>query len=226
LTDDIHTEAQLRAERIKKVRNLANLTRKQMCERSSIKPQTLIGWEVARHGGLSKTGAKKVIECVAKEGVVCTFEWLFDGVGQGPTVIPDYQNFSSLTTPSTDEGQAPRDDHANIIEELRVFKQHFTNSTELQISDDSMLPMFEKGDYVAGVKYYHAEISQQINKICIVQLDTGLSLLRVLKLGKDSDRYTLVCTNYQTSVTDPIIHNVKVISAAPIIWHRKLVSHN
>lgn len=221
LSDKEYSPAERRATRIKRVRNLANLTRKQMCENSTIKPQTLIGWEVARHGGLSKIGARKIIERIALEGVICSFEWLFDGEGQGPTLIPDYgSNKDALNCTSLHDDKKLSEDE-RIIDELRLFRKHYTDSIELQITDDTMSPRFVIGDYVAGVKLYHEDIAKLVDNICIVQLESGAILTRLLKTGNKEGYYTLICLNYETNKAEPIIYNVKLICAARVIFHRK-----
>jgi hypothetical protein len=71
-----HSSPQARGERVRRVRNMANLSRPALCDKSDFKIDTLIGWEVARHGGLTEKGAQKLIHRIAQEGVICTVEWL------------------------------------------------------------------------------------------------------------------------------------------------------
>ena len=50
-----------RGERLRRVRNLANLSRKNF-PLHGINLNTLKGWEIGRHGGLTEKGAKKNIK--------------------------------------------------------------------------------------------------------------------------------------------------------------------
>lgn len=82
MTDELSTP-QARADRLRRLRHLANLSRKDMCDQE-LNINTLKAWELARFGGLPKDGAEKVIKRVAKEGVMCTSDWLLHGLGAGP----------------------------------------------------------------------------------------------------------------------------------------------
>jgi len=216
---DTQAAAEARAERLKRLRNLANLSRKDMCEGSGINLNTLIGWEVARHGGLSKVGAKKVITRLAKAGVFTTLEWLLYGIGQGPNVVPNFDELSEQKHKASPDYRLDEEEQ-KIIEELLVFKKQYQETADLIVEDDGMSPFYEKGDYVAGVKYFRDKAEKAINKPCIVQLETGEIVLRILKTGTEKDTYTLLCSNYQASTNTPIV-NIKILSAAIVIWHRK-----
>src|SRR5438552_2660970 len=80
-----------KAERLKRIRNLANLSREEFCLDGEVNLATLVSWEVGRFGGLSRKGAGNVIARVAKEGVFVTPEWLLHEVGAGPEVRTDYK---------------------------------------------------------------------------------------------------------------------------------------
>lgn len=215
------SDPKIRGERVKKLRNMANLTRRAMCEKSTIKPQTLIGWEIARHGGLSKVGANKVISRVAQEGVICTPEWLLHGIGQGPTIIPDYDQTAAIVQPDrTAINDVHHDETQNIIKELQLFKKQHNNTIEFIVKDDAMLPVFTPGDYIAGIKFYD-NIDKLINYDCIVQLKSGEILFRTIKEGKTLQKITLCCSNYRSTIPNPVIYDAEVLSAAPVIWHRK-----
>jgi transcriptional regulator with XRE-family HTH domain len=214
---ELDSSPESRALRLRRLRNLANLTRKEMCERSGIKPDTLIGWEVARHGGLTENGAKKIISCIANEGVVCALEWLIHAAGPGPTVLTDLDktraNQTELPDPANDEDKL-------IIDGLLHLKTQYNDIIEAIVEDDAMAPQYQPGDHVAGVKRYHDRIYKLIGYDCIVQMTDGRCLLRCLREGSTKNRYTLLCSNPK-STTTPVIYDVEIISAAPIIWIRR-----
>src|SRR5438874_1764938 len=124
LTNDPDSSPEARALRLKRLRTIANLTRKQICENSGLNINTYIGYEVARYGGLTRWGAEKVITRLAQEGVICTFNWLMYNIGAPPT-IPF--NLHEISTPSQLQTQQPDNEEKLIIDELLLFRSHYKN---------------------------------------------------------------------------------------------------
>lgn len=208
-----------RAKRLKYVRNLANLSREQLCMQGSItiNIHTLVGWENARFGGLTKLGAEKIIKRLEEVGVLCSLDWLLEGQGRQPFI--DYGFLSILNISKNSDGIETED---QIIErELALFKAKNANSIDLLVNDDCMLPEFYVGDYVAGIKRFGDEIESLIGLDCIVETAAKVYFLRNIKPGQTKGCYTLVCTNTKSTQKDSILFNIKIDSAAPIIWHRK-----
>lgn len=198
-----------RAKRLRRLRNLANLSRHQMCD-DDININTYIGWEVARFGGLSKRGAKKVINRVAREQVVCTLDWLLNGEG-----MPPYQVHERPVTGESED---------NLIKnEIALFETQYEGVVWQQIDDDGMSPVYDKGDYVAGVQITDKQqIKQQlVGHFCIIETKPNNFVVRKLKSGSNHT-FNLVCTNVDTEVNQPIMQNVTIRSAAKVIRHYKL----
>ena len=214
---DDRSTPEARAARVKRLRNLANLSRKEMCDDDDMNVNTLKGWEIARYGGLPLDGAHKIIKRVAREGVLCTVEWLLYEDGQAPSV-----NVGQTTEPYT-QGIKKQPDEMNIEEELVLFQKHYPDALYYQISDDGMLPFYEKGDVVAGIKKTHQEIQAIVGSNCIVQLTNGELLCRRVRKGKSEKTYNLVCMNSETTIDTPIIAEIELISAATVVWHRKMI---
>lgn len=210
----ILSESYERAERLRRVRNLINLSRKELCDITGININTYIGYEVGRYGGLTKKGAEKIIAFATTKGVFSSLEWLLHGNGQPPRVITDIQDNFQRKNTSTE-----RD---NILDEICLFKKHYSNVMDYQIIDDGMLPIFSIGDYVAGVFFTGASIQELIELNCIVQLENGEITTRRLYQGIKEDNYTLACINPLTKVSQPIIYDAKILFAAKILWHRKM----
>ena len=57
---------------------------------------------------------------------------------------------------------------------------------------------------------------------CIIHLANGQILCRVLKKGDSEGLFHLLCLNIETRVATPVIYNANIISAALVIWHRKM----
>lgn len=212
---DERSTPEARAARLKRLRNLANLSRKEMCDGSEININTLKGWEVARYGGLPLDGAHKLIKRVAHEGVFCSIEWLLYGKGSPPRVEIGKGEESSIQ--NTDK----LDEEKHIEKELTLFQQHNSSTLHCQIIDNGMLPFFEKGDWVAGVKRTGEKMEALVGMNCIVQLTTGKVLCRQLRLGKIKNTYHLISIYVDSAEETPILTDTEILCAAPIIWHRK-----
>ncbi|MCC2666420.1 MAG: hypothetical protein K0S63_336 [Gammaproteobacteria bacterium] len=208
-----------RAARLIRLRNLANLTRKEISSRLGINLDTYIGWEVKRHGGLSVNGAEKIVVGIKKEGVVCTLDWLLYEIGSGPSLIPNF-------TKTEDETSIPLENNFSkeekiIAEELLFFRKHYPKTIDFIVEDDGMEPHYEKGDYVAGVPFFKEDIKHCMLKPCIVKVEEGDLLLRIVRPGTKKNTFNLYCTNMETTVAYPILYDKKLISVTPVIWHRK-----
>ena len=192
--------------------NILHFSRKDLERRHDKMPAaTLQNWEDVRHGGLTESGATRLIPIFQKEGVTCRLEWLLYGLGDPPP---------GLNMPLTSSSTSPRDRF--IAQVLELFRQHYPNSMDAIVPDDAMLPLLARGDMVAGVRYSESEISNALEQLCIVQTDEGEVLVRMVHAGDKTGVYHLSCTNSQTSAPRPAPNNVKLFSAAPLIfWIRK-----
>lgn len=222
---DNRTTPEARAERLRRVRNMANLSRKQMCDGSPINIYTYKGWELACHGGLPVDGAERVVKRITQEGVVCSAEWLLYEIGQGPHIIPDFKKAKLDKTKPAQKTIAVSSEEAKIVQEILLFRKHFPEVIDYQIEDDGTVPLYYPGDFVAGIKYFGKSINSLINQCCIVQTMDGQTLVRFLKCGSVANKFTLVCTNPQSLVKNPALYDVELASAAPILRHyRRLKS--
>lgn len=219
IMDNELSTPEARAERLKRVRNLANLSRKEMCDGDDININTYKGWELARFGGLPFDGAGKVVSRIAKEGVICSVEWLL--YGQAP--VPSLTIETALPSEKYDAHSIS----SNLIErEFLVYKEFYENAVLEKVEDDSLLPQFKKGDYLAGVKKYGEEIKFVIDRLCIIQTIDGRRLIRYIKEGVEQESYSLFCVNPLSSARDLAILNVKLIYAAPISRHYIIIENN
>lgn len=220
IQDDSLASPEAKAERLKRVRNLANLSREEFCSDDSISITTLISWEVARFGGLSRKGAVKVAERVAKEGVFVTPEWLLFEVGSGPDVRVDFKKMSGDHGTVDIEAELPSEKEI-IIQELMLFRKLNKQTIDYIIDDDAMLPHYQLGDYVAGTKRFGTKMQSLIGKDCIVQTTDGTILMRSLQPGPRENTFNLVATNLRAKTRNAIIYDVQLACAAPVLWHRR-----
>ena len=205
-----------RAERLKRVRNLANLSRIEMCEGTDLNVNTLKGWEIGRFGGLSKSGATKVIARLTNAGVICSADWLLYEIGTPPQVnLSHMEHSTEIEEPILTQDKQK----TQMTEELLLFRSHNPKSLDYIVPDESMLPMFNKGDMVAGIKIKNPEDAIGQHEIGI--LEDGRKLLRNLCKGSAARRITLLATHLESGAEDLVLSNMPIKMAAPVIWHRK-----
>lgn len=209
-----------KAERLKRVRNLANLSREDFCSDGAVNLPTLISWEVGRFGGLSRKGAVNVTARVAKEGVFVTPEWLLFGTGNSPEVQVTFNQQPASDVGANTDGET-MSEPARINAELALFRKLNKNAIDFIIDDDAMLPHYRPGDVVAGSKRFGDDIKSLVGHDCIVQLADGSIFMRNVQFGPRVKSYNLVSTNLQANAMHLIIYDVEVEGAAPILWHRK-----
>ena len=212
-------------ERLRRARVLAGLsTRREFETKYRISANTLQGWEQGKNP-LSKKGARRVVEAFTHEGLICTMEWLLHGTGMPPRPYEMLRigiNTTRNTLKNIDQLNVQEEEH--IYKETQLFRDHYQGSIVLSIADDSMLPYFKQGDYVGGVQVANEDLSRYLNELCVLELENNVILARLLQKGSRDGVYTISCTN-PTSKTAPLnLIDVKIISAAPIIWHRKKLS--
>lgn len=210
-------------ERLRRARILAGITtRREFEKKYRISANTLQGWEQGKNP-LSKKGAKRIIEALKAEGVICSLEWLMSGAGVPPRQFEinnqdivsahDFENF--LNHLNLQEEQA-------IYQELQSFKSHNPNPIIITVPDDAMMPQFHSGDYIGGIRLNKAEdIAAHLGEACIVELADHTILPRYIHADSELGTYTLSCTNFQSKAAPLNIFNVRIISAAPILWHRR-----
>lgn len=224
IIEDEKSTPQARASRLRRVRNLANLSRKELCEKAGINVNTFKGWELARYGGLPRDGAKKVILATKQCGIEATIDWLLHEIGNAPKVLENYAPISSTQQPLETTHIQHDESYANT--ELLLFRKNHPNSIDLKIYDDGMEPIYEKGDLVAGTPLNGEDIKKLIHQNCIIHLANGQIVARNIRATKEGNKFSLICINPKTTVTEPIIHNVEISSAAKIIWHRKILGED
>jgi hypothetical protein len=206
------------AERLKVARSLAGYgNRRDFCSHFDIPYDTLDAWERGKNP-LTLKGAKRVIDILKSVGIYCSVDWLMKGEGLSPRplkeIIPDIE--------------------VDLSDSLNLFEKNITLATEIStfttlnkdsiitiIRDESMLPFYEKGDYVGGVRLRGDDITNAINKKCIVEfLDERITVGQLQK-SNNSLSYK-VCPLNKSAAKKPKTEtsSLEIVSAAPVLWHR------
>lgn len=208
-----------RARRVQSLRKMTRLSRRTFAKRYGIAPGTLQNWEDIHGNGLTEKGAKRLIKVLQTSGIYCSFEWLMHGIGAGPRVDESLYLDKKLVCADTPT-QIVREQQL-IAAELALFYQHYKETIDCIITDDGMFPQFKKGDHVAGIRRYGNQIKELLGQDCIVMTAEGDLLVRELRQSELPNHYTLACTNTRAAVTKPMIYDIEIISAAPVIWLRR-----
>jgi transcriptional regulator with XRE-family HTH domain len=206
-----------RGKRLKTLRKMSDLSRERMEEKYSVSANTIQSWEAAKAGGLTRKGAERIITAFHHEGISCTIEWLLYGVGAPPMLRTAERHIIHETAGLY---TALPEDKA-IIEELQTFRTLNKTAVDIIIADNGMSPHFKPGDYVAGKRRTGNDIERYVGQNCIVEISTNEILLRRIQHRNHQGLYTLGCINPDTSVRLPTLYEQKLISAAPVIWHRR-----
>ncbi len=216
------SEMKTPGKRLKYVREkLLKLSRSEISEKHGLSKDTLAAWENEKIQ-VSEKGIERCIKIFSAENLIVSREWLLIGKGLDPSFSFDLSRYFGL--PAGDENKEEvEDDSICIIKEINFFRSSSKNSVTGIISSDEMLPLYSRGDYVGGKLRYGSEISDCIGKDCIIHTKTGEIYIRRVLKNPNGKNYNLACLNPSWSGnSEPVLFNVEIESAAPIIWHRRL----
>jgi hypothetical protein len=207
-----------RGHRLKRVRMMMELSRKAFERKYGISSGTLRGWEDAMTTGLTEKNVHRLVPVFKEAGVQCSIGWLLHGAGSAPVVPktkhPEVADLSDSPLLNAD---------AAIAAEIELFcKHHPQQAIYMQVSDDGMEPYYHEGEYVAGTRVFGDAIDSIVGQHCIVETQMGEILLRLVRAGSKKDCYTLQCLNLSTRQPSPTLFDVALMSAAPVMWHRRV----
>jgi hypothetical protein len=206
------------ADRIKAARSIAGYAeRKAFCSRFGFPLATLEAWERGKNP-LTPKGAKRLVDVLREVGIYCSEEWLREGVGISPRPLKELSDDFDVNPPQSFNVLG---DNLKIAREISTFIALNEEAIVTIIRDDAMLPFYKEGDYVGGIKASGPSLKNAMNKKCILELPSGKTVVRELHKGIDSNHFTLAAINLNTKA--PMTeHNVELLSAAPIVWHRSV----
>jgi transcriptional regulator with XRE-family HTH domain len=201
-----------RAQRLKQARKLARLTLRGMSEGSPINFNTLCGWESARHGGLTKAGAQKVVERLAQEDLVCSVDWLLFGTGNPPSKA--HASIRSAYPSPLPQKEISLEDF--IPTQIRWMEQQFPHFIGCVIQDRAMEPLYGYGDYVTGQPIPLEEMPFSVGDLVIAQLENGKRYCRYLGFCETTRSYTLIPARLAgpdgSIITAPIVACARVMA--------------
>lgn len=213
------SDPQMRGVRLKTIRAMTGLTRQEFEKKYAISASTVQSWEAAKAGGLTERGAMRLLPLFRQEGISCSMDWLLHGIGDPPQLLNEFSSNYVMETPAE---YFVLSESKVIIRELLIFRKMNENPIDFQIKDDGMGPHYAIGDYVAGKRRYKQDIASVIGMNCIVQTSSNEVLFRRVQQASKSGLFNLICTNLNTTVALHTMYDQDLISAAPVIWHRRL----
>ncbi len=209
-----------RGERLQYIRSLLRLTRSYIEQKYGLSVETLKVWEYDKQP-LTENGLKRCMAIYRAEGVLVARNWILLGEGLAPKIAVNIKRIFEEVQ-EEQKGQ-PLDDEILMLKEADYFKSLAPNSILMLVTTEEMLPVYSPGDYIGGRYIKGKDLENAIGKDCIVKTRQGEQFFRRLIKNSTSGGYNLVCLNPSWGGTlEPVIYDVAVEWAAPVIWHRRL----
>lgn len=196
-------------QRLRALREKLALNRFLFEEKTGINRNTLSAWEA---GKLPLLPAKALLLSKIFEGlnVQVTDQYLLTGTG----VPPIFTQEKGLILPSLDE-------EINVYREIEFFKKTHPACLILKITDETMVPFFNRDDIVAG---YSTQKVQQFSmfsgRLCLIETTIGEKFLRkVLEIEGRAAKVSIL--NPHTLSTLPTVQKVNIRTIAQVTrhWH-------
>lgn len=167
--------------RLKWLRRIANLNRREFAEKFHLNYETLKGWENGKHGGIPLKQAQKLIFSLMKfSSIDCSTEWLVYGVGDGPQLLHPPSNASNHYAELL--FSIPDEEKNKIQKELHLILTHYPTALVFLIRHPTAIPHYTPGDIVAGLPLKPRDFRKSMGKVCLIQtLSETLSLCKIEK---------------------------------------------
>lgn len=201
--------------RLKYIRSLLRVSRAYLQEKYSLPEVTLKSWENGTTA-LTKSGVERCVEIYRNEGIIVSEDWILGGIGLDPKMTVSVSHYFS--TP-INKNLPLEDDEFAMLRDANVFKENHSNAIVMIVSNDDMRPFYKPGDYIGGKIRQGKCFDFAINKDCIIHLKNGEKFFRRL-IQNSAGKYNLTCLNPNENTSEPVLYDVEIESAAPVIWHR------
>lgn len=203
------------SERLKYIRALLRVTRAYLEKKYDLPEVTLKSWENGKTK-LTPSGAKRCVEIYLNEGILVSEDWIMEGIGLDPTSSVKISQYFAMPT---DKGLPAEDDEVRMLQDANSFKESHPEIVIMVVSNDDMRPFYKPGDYIGGKIRFRENVDTAVNKDCIIHLKNGGRFFRRL-IKNHNNGYNLTCLNPNETTSEPVLYNVEIDGAAPIIWHR------
>jgi len=210
-------------ERLLQVRGLLRISRSYIQEKYGLSPDTLRSWE-GNKVRLTDKAVKRCLKIYRNEGVVISDNWLLTGEGLDPKLGLNLgRYYREIQLP--DKGAELYTEDVRIAREANYFKKINSEAITMQVSNEDMLPFYAPGDSIGGRIKRGKSIEECIGKDCIIKTQEGALFFRRVSKHNALGGYNLACLNPSWGGTpEPVLYNILVDYAAPIVWHRRFES--
>ncbi len=182
-----------RGKRLNYIRSMVGMIGEKFASFCNISRTTLVRWEHGQDNGLTEKGAQKIVKAIQSEGIDCAVIWLLHGIGMSPRIVNQNRLSRFSYTKRNDlnilnvvnETTVIETEDENCNKEIQFFKHCYPNHLIFQLSDDSMFPIYQNGDFLGGIQLSAHQLSLANNKICIVLLRSNSYLIRKIKIFND-----------------------------------------
>jgi hypothetical protein len=189
-------------------------TAKAMAEKYGILPYKWQRWE-ARNKKFPEKDSNIIVKTFKIEGFFCQAAWFFE-TSRVSSITKQEENLPEKD-PSLNAIPQSSFMDMSFLNDIRWFQKNYTSAVFAIISDDSMIPFFYPGDFVAGIpQSSHQE--DDFTGFAIISYGPHTSLVRKVEYLPEIPRYVLIPTNPSKNISS--IHPDDVLSFAPIFWHR------
>lgn len=207
-----------RGERVKKIREILNISSEELARRVKFSRQSISYWENGRQNGLSYAGAEACVRVLKEADIECDVNWLLYGSGAEP-----YHTSEGMGVAKT-AFDPIQDDYPNDerLEEMMLFNRH-SQAICMAVKHNAMRPLYQKEDWVGG--YWQPVLPKLIGQPCIVNLNDRLEV-RLLK-RRSAQGYDLSFMTYLGDNAEPFELKDQVIQhVAPIVrvWSRMRIN--
>jgi transcriptional regulator with XRE-family HTH domain len=205
----------VRGIRLKRVREIANLTSDELAKKAGVSRQSLSYWENASQNGLSSKGAQAIVQALEEYGFRCDFNWLWSGVGDEP--YRSSEGIRDHTVTAALPGSFYPSDLRAV--EIKAFAQNYSDAVVMEVKHNAMKPLYQSGDWIGGC--WRALSPKLLGQICIVEI-AGYLEVRVCKT-RDEKGYSLRFMTYSEETMEPFeLENQNPLQVAPVIrvWRK------
>lgn len=201
--------------RIKRAREIANFTSDELAKKAGVSRQSLSSWENANQHSLSFKGAEAIVRSLNEHGFKCDVNWLWWGAGDEPYSTSE-GIIEEITTAALPHSLYPEDLRA---EEIKVFQQSCSNTVVMEVKHDSMLPLYQPGDWIGG--YWRLLSPKVLGQSCIMEIGHYLEV-RICKRRLQKG-YGFCFMTYSDETMEPFeVLNQNPAQVAPVVrvWRK------
>lgn len=194
--------------RLKFLRTMAKLNRIELAEKANVGRTSITCWEHAQTSAMTHKSRAKILKAISDCGVNCTDEWLLTGRGPNPTLKNITHNLKNEFS------------NSSINDEIELFKNKNSRAVIYELPDNTLSPIYKKGDIVGGIWRSVSELSSC--NICILEINNQLEVRQLSKSTKEGYYIASFLSIDEHSSKPFELRDIKLTSIAQIsrVWRR------